>query len=110
MKIPLEQFAQSYTCTSRAHCGACRDTGERGRKMRAAWGIGDFDCPHGVPWDGTPPPAPGPAPPPREWRGAGDVVAAVTAAMRIPQCGGCKKRQAALNKLLPFGNHTSSGS
>lgn len=35
-------------------------------------------------------------------RGLGDAIAKVTNALHIPQCGGCKKRQAALNKLVPF--------
>jgi len=34
-------------------------------------------------------------------RGAGDVVAKITHKMGIKQCGGCKKRQAKLNELLP---------
>lgn len=36
--------------------------------------------------------------------GAGDLVKRVTDALGIPQCGGCVERQAALNKLLPFGS------
>jgi hypothetical protein len=35
-------------------------------------------------------------------RGLGDVVAAVTSAVGIRPCGGCKKRQESLNKLVPF--------
>ena len=34
-------------------------------------------------------------------RGAGDVVAKVTNALGIKKCGGCAKRQKALNRLLP---------
>lgn len=33
--------------------------------------------------------------------GIGDTVAAVTTAAGIKPCGGCKKRQAALNKATP---------
>ena len=33
--------------------------------------------------------------------GIGDTVAAVTTAAGIKSCGGCKKRQAALNKATP---------
>ena len=33
--------------------------------------------------------------------GMGDAVAAVTTAAGIKPCGGCKKRQAALNKATP---------
>lgn len=35
-------------------------------------------------------------------RGLGDVVAKVTGALHIRQCGGCKKRQAVLNRMVPF--------
>ncbi len=35
-------------------------------------------------------------------RGLGDVVAKVTAAVGVQPCGGCKKRQAQLNYMVPF--------
>lgn len=35
-------------------------------------------------------------------RGLGDVVAKLTSAVGIQPCGGCKKRQELLNKLVPF--------
>lgn len=43
-----------------------------------------------------------PAPVRPAMRGLGDVVAAVTTAVGIKPCGGCKQRQAALNRLVPF--------
>ncbi len=42
-------------------------------------------------------------------RGLGDAVARVTDALHIPQCGGCKKRQQMLNKLVPFNRSESNG-
>lgn len=49
---------------------------------------------------------------PKEWRGAGDVVAAVAqpiaaaidkiAGTDLVNCRGCKKRQETLNRLLPL--------
>ena len=35
-------------------------------------------------------------------KGLGDVIANVTKKVGIKQCGGCKRRQATLNKLVPF--------
>jgi adenine/guanine phosphoribosyltransferase-like PRPP-binding protein len=35
-------------------------------------------------------------------RGLGDTIAKVTNFLGIPSCGGCKKRQKALNKSVPF--------
>ncbi len=35
--------------------------------------------------------------------GLGDVVAGVTRAVGVQPCGGCKQRQAMLNRLLAFG-------
>lgn len=35
-------------------------------------------------------------------RGLGDSVARVTSALGITPCGGCKQRQAALNRLVPY--------
>ena len=40
-------------------------------------------------------------------RGLGDFVASITSAVGIKPCGGCKKRQEALNKLVPFNNKQS---
>lgn len=37
-----------------------------------------------------------------QMRGAGDVVAAITRAVGIKPCGGCKRRQEKLNQLFPF--------
>lgn len=38
-----------------------------------------------------------------KWTGLGDVIASATKAIGIKPCAGCRKRQAALNKLVPFG-------
>ena len=35
-------------------------------------------------------------------RGLGDTIARMTTAIGIPPCGGCKKRQERLNKLVPY--------
>lgn len=54
-------------------------------------------------------PPPPPATPPEsteaadgKWRGLGDVVASATKAVGISPCGGCRKRQELLNKIVPF--------
>jgi hypothetical protein len=39
---------------------------------------------------------------PRKSRGLGDTIAKATKAVGIKPCGGCKKRQAKLNKLIPY--------
>ena len=44
-----------------------------------------------------------PAPAGTRWRGLGDVVASAPAAVGVTPCGGCKRRQEALNRLVPFG-------
>jgi hypothetical protein len=46
---------------------------------------------------------------PRLIRGLGDVVAAATSAVGIKPCGGCKKRQEAMNKMFPFGGDPAGG-
>lgn len=35
-------------------------------------------------------------------KGLGDTIAKITSAVGIKPCGGCKKRQEALNKALPY--------
>lgn len=40
---------------------------------------------------------------PKKIKGLGDVIATITDAVGIEPCEGCKKRQDALNKLVPFG-------
>ena len=50
-------------------------------------------------------PVPPPAPDPNRkepLRGVWDVIAAMTKAVGIQPCGGCKQRQEALNKVFPF--------
>lgn len=37
-----------------------------------------------------------------ESRGLGDTIAKITSAVGIKPCGGCKKRQAALNRMVPY--------
>lgn len=46
---------------------------------------------------------------PMDWevRGLGDVVAKITSALHIKPCGGCKKRQKAMNDAVPFGSTAS---
>lgn len=39
---------------------------------------------------------------PKKSRGLGDTIAKLTKAVGIKSCGGCKKRQEALNKLVPY--------
>tara|TARA_B100001093_G_C26101316_1_gene706952 strand:+ start:236 stop:442 length:207 start_codon:yes stop_codon:yes gene_type:complete len=34
--------------------------------------------------------------------GFGDTIKKVTDFLHIPQCGGCKERQKALNKMFPY--------
>ena len=36
-------------------------------------------------------------------RGLGDTIAKATKKVGIKPCGGCKKRQAMLNKAVPYG-------
>ena len=36
------------------------------------------------------------------FRGLGDTIAKITHAIGIKPCGGCKKRQAALNRMFPY--------
>ena len=86
------EFTKSNHCLSRAHCSTCRSS----PKWRASVGAPDV-CPHdkGV-------------------RGLGDAVALVAQPIarmidaatghrtNVAGCGGCKARQAALNKAVPF--------
>ena len=39
---------------------------------------------------------------PRKSAGLGDTIAKVTSAVGNKPCGGCKRRQAKLNKLVPY--------
>jgi hypothetical protein len=43
------------------------------------------------------------APPPKPMRGLGDAISRVTGKLGIKECGGCAKRRALLNKVVPFG-------
>jgi hypothetical protein len=45
---------------------------------------------------------------PQPMRGLGDVIAAGTKAVGIKPCAGCARRQATLNKLVPFSTRFAS--
>lgn len=45
-----------------------------------------------------------------QWKGLGDVIASAAKAVGIKPCGGCKRRQAALNRALPFARPESADS
>ncbi len=35
-------------------------------------------------------------------KGLGDTIKKITEALKIPQCGACKRRQQKLNRLFPY--------
>lgn len=80
MKITLKQL-KPLACHTRTHCGTCRTDADWRERVT---GVREFDCPHGVS------------------TGLGDTIAKITKSVGIKPCGGCKKRQAALNKLVPY--------
>ena len=86
MTITLKQL-KPLSCHTRVHCATCRTDADWRERVT---GMRDFDCPHGVSAD-NPPSA-----------GLGDTIAKITKAVGIKPCGGCKKRQAALNKIAPY--------
>lgn len=40
-------------------------------------------------------------------KGLGDTIAKITDSLGIRKCGGCKKRQAKLNKLVPYSKEST---
>ena len=94
MTKSLTQLLPECEVKSQHFCGSCRQM-SRGRafretilSIREIEGVdADFDCPKGRPWVAD---------------GLGDTIAKATKAVGIKPCGGCKKRQAALNKLVPY--------
>jgi len=94
MTITLKQL-KPLACHTRAHCATCRTDADWRERVT---GVRDFDCPHGVTVEGEKLHDPNPP----KSRGLGDTIAKATKAIGIKPCGGCKKRQAALNKLLPY--------
>ncbi len=61
----------------------------------------DFECPEGKPWESEL----GQPVAPKKSRGLGDTVAKIIHKVsrgRVKPCGGCKKRQKKLNKLVPY--------
>ena len=103
MKLPL--FTDTIHCSSRKErgaCKACRSSRRFREQLAQSFSLPnddvDFDCPHGVAWINKPEATPTP----RLSRGLGDTIAKATKAIGITPCGGCKQRQAALNKLIPY--------
>ena len=81
----MNGWPESFACRSHAHCNACRTDAA----WRANVGAPD-ECPEGYTADKIPS------------RGLGDTVAKITKAVGIKPCGGCKKRQGKLNRLVPY--------
>lgn len=86
MNIALIQLKSAH-CHTRAHCRTCRTDADWRENVT---GVRDFDCPHGVTESNLPS------------RGVGDTIAKATKAIGIKPCGGCRKRQELLNKVLPY--------
>jgi len=95
----MDKFTKSDHCRSHAHCRTCRDRegGHRWREQIAAHfetdGV-DWPCPDGLPWGYE-----------GKSKGLGDTVAKVIKKVtrgRVKPCGGCRKRQRRLNRLVPY--------
>jgi len=91
-------------CHTSIGCNRCRSKTEKGEQFRAKFGpqltgsTGEWDCPFGKGPVGTDLPQETR----RKFRGAGDVVAAITHAIGIEPCIPCMERQAAWNEALPY--------
>ena len=91
-------FVENGACKSGVHCQTCRDK-DGGRGFRIGLGNAfkmpddapDFVCPHGKEWGWLKPST-----------GLGDTVGKILKAMGLKECGKCKKRKKALNKLVPY--------
>ena len=92
MTLPV--FTDTALCRGGKACSTCRRK-EGGRPFRELFrrfsalpdDDVDFECPRGKAWASE---------------GLGDTIAKVTTAFGIKPCGGCKERQAKLNKLMPY--------
>lgn len=89
------------------HREICEGTSGHSPKKRHAYlmqwlAAGKIDrLPDGYAYD------PASEPTPKKSRGLGDTIAKVTTALGIVPCGGCKDRQAKLNKLVPYRDATA---
>lgn len=94
MNYELPQLLPECRVRAKQFCDLCRQR-DRGRafrrtilEIRGVKGVEqDFECPKGKPW---------------KPRGLGDTIAKATKAVGIKPCGGCKRRQAKLNELVPY--------
>jgi len=94
MTYQLPQLLPHCQVSAQHFCLLCRDR-DRGRAFRFGvlerQGIKsveiDFECPKGKPWKS---------------RGLGDTIAKLTSKVGIKPCGGCAKRKAALNNIIPY--------
>ena len=97
----MKDFTTTRHCLGRAHCNACRNDPAWRATMAKTFIMPD-ECPHIT--------------------GLGDVVAkalklpgvrqtvkAITGVDTRKPCGGCKKRQKWLNKLVPLGKKEQNG-
>lgn len=88
------EWIQAPACQSRVHCRAClSDPAWHARRSTRYVMPPQGTCPHGVTLETVDH---------SKMRGLGDLVAKATKAVGIKPCGGCRKRQEKLNKLVPF--------
>ena len=95
----MKSFIEDFTCVSKVHCQTCRDKTKVGKSFRESLlrvfvlpgDETEFSCPHGRPWGWQKPSS-----------GLGDTIGKIANAIGIKECGGCKKRKEALNKLVPY--------
>lgn len=95
-------------CKALAHCKTCRldhEVGEGFRKnIMTHLGLDEFVCPYGIPL-GINAKNKESIIESMESRGLGDTLARVIKAItfgKVSPCGGCAKRQEALNRLVPY--------
>ena len=104
-------FTETDRCRSGVYCRRCRDLA-RGRAWRTRiaarlavpGGNIDWECPNGRPW-GYVPDDDSPSPSRRVSRGLGDTAAKFIKWItfgKVKPCGGCRCRQARLNRLFPY--------
>lgn len=97
----MKLFVESPVCTSKVHCGTCRDR-VKGLKFRVDHAkfflmptdAPDFECPFGNLWGYRPEP-----------RGAGDVAVKIFDKLGIRSCETCIERAIRLNRIVPFSDN-----
>lgn len=111
IELPIVDCRSWYVAGKGAHCrqgldvagcATCPSRTSREGNLREPPVYGRGTAPRALPPQGRPEPPPERPDAPKPILGLGDAISKVTSKLGIRECGGCARRRALLNRVVPF--------